>query len=479
MGLSRSGTLFLIGLLALIGLSLHPVAGVEAFVGALFAPARLLAELALPLRALSAKSVRASEAETQAAAEAERARSRALLIAAQEAAMPAEASLHRGRALVGAHVVQRMAKNRDRVILRHPADSGVAPGMPVVCGDVYVGRVVEIDARHPGTCLAELVTARGFRVGAVVDASDAEHESTPDFRASKAKATEPAEPARFVVGGVLGDARDRGTALHLSAQFPSDHEVKEGDLRVAEDDATDFARLADGFRLGRLEQVCPRGMDPRVDRLLPGVRPLVDYASGLSQLAIVCPPEMSTAGPVLAVDPFDAPSWIDARVLLAGDPSVLRVTRKLALRASSGVHAGAALSLGARFVGRVGCVGAWSADARLLADEGVSFHAMARVEGVDAPQALGLLVSLGADGDGVAFTWPATIPLDTSKPGPLQAEVWTAAGEPDVPPGLLVGTTTLPRGRGPLELHVKPAQDPHDALHFAVWRGREKVTEAP
>jgi hypothetical protein len=182
---------------------------------------------------------------------------------------------------------------------------------------------------------------------------------------------------------------------------------------------------------------------------------------------------------VLAVDPFDTEAWLDARVLLAGDPSSLRVTRKLALRASSGVRAGAALSLGARFVGRIGSVSTWSADARLLADQGVSFHAMARVEGVDAPQALGLLVSRGPDGDGIELTWAATIPLEAAKNGAVQAEVWTAAGEPDVPPGLLVGTTTLPRGRGPFVLHVKLAQDPRDAQRFSVWRGRENKAESP
>jgi hypothetical protein len=109
----------------------------------------------------------------------------------------------------------------------------------------------------------------------------------------------------------------------------------------------------------------------------------------------------------------------------------------------------------------------------------LSFHALAHIEGVDAPQALGLLVSLGPDGSEVAFEWPATVPLDVAKTGALQAEVWTAAGEPDVPPGLLVGTTTLPRGRGPFVLHVKLAQDPRDALHLSVWRGRESREESP
>ena len=119
-------------------------------------------------------------------------------------------------------------------------------------------------------------------------------------------------------------------------------------------------------------------------------------------------------------------------------------------------------------------------DARLLADVGVSFHAMAHVEGVDAPQALGLLVSVGLDADSnVAFTWPATIPLDLEKAGSVRAEVWTAAGEPDVPPGLLVGVTTLPRGRGPFVLHVALAQDARELLRCSVWRGRENRTESP
>jgi hypothetical protein len=452
-GLSRSGTLFLIGLLALIGLSLHPVAGVESFVGVVFAPARVLAELALPLRFVGAKRVQAAELETLAAAEGERARSREVLLAAQAASMPAEAALMRGRALVGAHVIGREEKNADRVLLRYPVDSGISAGMPVVCGDVFVGRVIEVDPRERGQCRAELVTARGFRVGAVVDGGGSQA---------------PVGGARFVVGGVLGDARDRRIGLHIAAAIPSDPTVTRGDLRVAEDESAGDGRLADGFRLGRLEPVVLRGMDPK--RPLLGVLPLLDYESGLGQVAIVCPPQMSTAGPVLAIDPFDEDAWMDARVLLAGDPSPRRGTRKLAV-SGSGVREGAALSVGARFIGRVGSVSTWSADARLLADAGVSFHAMARIEGVADPFALGLLVSQGVEGDEVAFAWAATIPLGEGE-GEVAVEVWTAAGEPDVPPGLLVGTTVLPRGSGPFVLKVRVAQDVDGLLHCSVWRER-------
>jgi hypothetical protein len=266
--------------------------------------------------------------------------------------------------------------------------------------------------------------------------------------------------------------------MHLAAQFPEDREQKSGDLRVAEEEiagaAHDDAHLADGFRLGRLEPVSVRDVE------LLGVVPLLDYVSGLSQLAIVCPPQMSTAGPVLALDPFDEAAWVDARVLLAGDPSPRRGTRKLALRASSRVRAGAALAVGPRFVGRVEDVSAWSADARLLSDAGASFHAMARVDGIEAPITLGKLVSRGADGaDAVALEWAATIPVAEGRGAPVRAELWTAAGEPDVPPGLLVGTALLPRGRGPFVLHVVLAQDPRDALHLAAWRGRKIETEAP
>ncbi len=479
MGLSRSGTLFLIGLLALIGLSLHPVAGVESFVGVVFAPSRCLAELALPLRLVGAKSVRAAEVETLALVESERERSRALLLAAQAAAMPAETALLRGRALVGAHVVGREPKNVDRVLLRYPQDSGVGAGMPVVCGDVYVGRVIEVDPREPGVCRAELVTARGFRVGAVVDAADRVlAEAGTGGGEKRISQTQVGGGARFVVGGVLGDARDRKIGLHLAAQIPSDPSVVRGDVRVAEDESAGDARLADGFRLGSLEPVVLRGMDPK--RPLTGVSPLLDYESGLGQVAIVCPPQMSTAGPVLAIDPFDENAWIDARVLLAGDPSPRRGTRKLAISEGSGVLAGAALSVGARFIGRIGKVNVWSADARLLADAGVSFHAMARIEGVAEPFALGLLDSLGTDGQGgVAFRWPATIPVSVGGDGAVQVEVWTAAGEPGVPPGLFVGTTELPRGGGPFVLHVRLAQDANELVHCSAWRGHDKRTETP
>jgi hypothetical protein len=279
--------------------------------------------------------------------------------------------------------------------------------------------------------------------------------------------------ARFVVGGVLADAQDPAV-LRLAAQFPSDRDCTGGELRVSEDADSGEGRLADGFRLGSVEPVTIRGA--RLFR----VRPLLDYKSGLNAVAIVCPPQMSTAGPVLALDPFDPAAWIDARILLAGDASPLRTTRKLALSASSGVRVGAALAIGARFVGRVERVGPWTADARLLFDEGTSFHAMARTAGGDAPVILGLVASRGSDGgSGVWLEWPAAIPMSGADGPPVAAEIWTAAGEPDVPPGLFVGTTELPPGRGPFRLHVQLAQDPRNALRVHVWRGREAEGGGP
>lgn len=463
MGLSRSGTLFLIGLLVLIGVSLHPVAGVEAVVDRLFAPARILGELALPFRFLGVSSVRAAQAENETASAAERERSRAVLLASQAAAMPVDAALQRDRALVGAHVIGRPERNRDRLRLRFNVDAGVGAGMPVVCGDVFVGRVAELDPRHPGECLADLVTLRNFRVGAVVE---------QELGATSA-------PARFIVGGILEDTRGKHPTLHLAAQFPSDHAVRAGDLRVSEEASSPDERLADGFRLGRLEPVELRGFgSTRLDPL--GVRPLIDYESGLNALAIVCPPQMSTAGPVLAVDPFDPAAWIDARILLAGDVSPLRATRKLALGSSSGVRAGSAVAIGARFVGRVDRVGAWSCDARLLADPGTSFHALARTSAAEAPVILGKVVSCGCDSAGdVRLEWQAAIGISGAEGTRVSAEVWTAAGEPDVPPGLLVGTTELPCGSGPFRLAVHPAQDARSILRVRVWRGRASSGDLP
>jgi hypothetical protein len=452
-GLSRSRTLLLIGLLVLIALSLHPAASVESILARLFAPTRFVAELARPLWWFGAREVRAAEQAGTSEFEHDVARSRDVLLAAQRGALPSDPALTRGRALLSAHVIARLARKKDELVLRFPANAGVAVGMPVVYGDVYVGRISSLDAERPGEGTATLVTASNFRVGGEVD--DGEHKGS------------------YVVGGLMRKSRNDERGLQLLAQFPSDRSIRSGLVRVREDAASPEARLADGYRLGQLVSRGGRGVNVLT------VEAAIDYEWGLNHVAIVCPPQMGTAGPVLAVDPFDATAWIEARALLAGDASIDRRTRKLSIGSQSGARAGAAIGIGARFVGRVIDVSAWSSDASLFGDPGVAVSALAVVDGVAAPIALGHLVSLGVDtNDGsVLVRWKPIGAVRAEGEAARNAELWTAAGERDVPPGLLIGTTSLPSGAGPFTLRVRAAVDAQRLLHLRVWRGPEIAGE--
>jgi cell shape-determining protein MreC len=450
-GLSRSGTLFLIGLLVLIALSLHPMASVETSLAWAFSPARLLSELARPFAWLSRSEVAAAEGGALAAFPSERERSHALLFAAQAGAMPVDPSLTTGRAAVACQVIGRFQKNRDRLRLRYALDSGVTAGSPIVNGDVFVGRVIELDPGKPGECLAELVTAKDFRVSCVVEGSN--------------------PIARFVVGGVLGKARKEAAGLHLAVQYPSDRAVVTGLVRVLEEVGSREARLADGFLLGALGSVDVDGTQ------LFGISAPLDFEFGLAHLAILVPPERGTAGPVLPIDPFEASSWIDARVILAGDPTPMRDTRRLALTTSSGVGPGAALAIGARFVGRLERVGPLDSDARLLADPGLAFSALARIEGVATPIPLGRLIARGRDGERIVFECSREFSKDERRDAPIPVELWTAAADPDLPPGLLVGAAELDLSTTPCTLRVQPAADAGSLQHVRVWRGRAQPLE--
>src|SRR6185295_14616086 len=116
--LSRSRTLSLVALAALIGLSLRPNVKVESAFEWAFTPARILAELSAPLRWLSVRDVRAAEASIAERAEAERAQSLALLASEQEHATPIEPALRAGRGFLHAQVVEPGDQPRESVVIR-------------------------------------------------------------------------------------------------------------------------------------------------------------------------------------------------------------------------------------------------------------------------------------------------------------------------------------------------------------------------
>jgi hypothetical protein len=88
-------------------------------------------------------------------------------------------------------------------------------------------------------------------------------------------------------------------------------------------------------------------------------------------------------------------SWLQVRATSGGEPSLEREGLVIGAGSWNGASEGAALVIGARLVARVERAGALSSDACTLGDPGFSVHALARIDGRDAPLALGRLVSLG------------------------------------------------------------------------------------
>jgi hypothetical protein len=334
--------------------------------------------------------------------------------------------------------------------------------MPVVCGDFYVGRVA---SRSAGEGVVDLVTGPDFRVGAEVAVADS---------------------TLLVVGGVLPRGRPGEGAsrdLLLAVHCPSVPDLAAGEVRVREIDpigGDPYASLADGFLLGTLERV------QRDRSSLLAVRPGLDYSGGLYQMAIVCPAENQSAGPDLARDPFDDAAWIDVSLTLQGDPTFWRESRVVRSGRDADLVDGAALELGGNYVGCIARAGRGSSSARLLGDAGHTISALASP--VDAggnpagpPIAIGRLISYGRDrASGEVFLrWEAAIPLpEEGDAEGVPAALYTAAGQRAVPPGLRVGWTLLPRGRGPFLLRVRQEEEGLQLVHVRAFRDPARPARA-
>lgn len=473
MGPSRFKTLCVIVFLFLAAVSLRPWRELDAAFERAFEPARLLGNLAVPVSWLARSEVRAAETALLSGEEARRADGRAVLLSAQSRAAPREGVLARGRGLVHAEVFDRPSENLDRVFVRYAAGSRVEPGMPVVCGDFYVGRV---HSRSAGEAVVDLVTGQDFRVGAAVEGA---------VRGADAQAAGGDQPL-LVVGGVVprgrpgeGGSPDRLLAVHC----PSIPDVVAGEVRVREVDpigGDPYAALADGFLLGSLERA------QRDRSSLLAVRPGLDYSGGLYQMAIVCPAENQSAGPDLARDPFDEAAWIDVSLTLQGDPTFWREGRIVRSGRDRDLVDGAALELGGNYLGCIARVGRSSSSARLLGDAGHEISALASPVDADGnpagpPIAIGRLISFGRDrGSGEVFLrWEAAIPLPEEDGAEgVPAVLYTAAGQRAVPPGLRVGWTLLPRGRGPFLLRVRQEEDGLALVHLRAWRDPARAVAA-
>ena len=458
MGLTRKRTLSLVAFVALVVASLRPVPWVERVAGWALVPARVLAELGLPVSWLRAGEVRAAEKELSGGLAEGRARCAEVVRLDRASARPRSEELRAGRTLMQAEVVGRPDRRKDRVVLELAPEAELREGLPVVRGDHYVGRVEsvpEVPLGAPRRAVVALVTGSAFRIGARVlepgPAGGPAGAATGDTRGAATG------DARGDVGLVVGGLAPRvpgENALLLAAHKPSRRRVGSGRVVVHDRDALieeDLARLADGYALGELEEARIAGSRVVV------VRPGLDYRDGLTQLVVLGPGAVER-DVALEHDPFDERDWLWADVAFPGGPSFWREGRKLGIGRARGVEDGAAVIFGARLVGRVLRAHLASADVALLGDRGLVLSGLARVEGRADPLPLGRLTVLGRTRDGtIRLAWDALVPFEG--PHPARAEVFTGSGLAGVPRGLFVGSVVLPVGPGPhvLELADVPA----------------------
>lgn len=451
-------TLVLVAALAL--LALRPVPLVEAGLDWLLIPARGLAELSAPLGWFQSRDALAADPQRKRVRELERERHELLERVVLDSAQPSDPRLveRLGElSWIRAEVVERHAREPDRIVIRVEDASFLRHGQPVVSGDSFVG-TVDLragDAQRLRQRLVDvrLITERDARIGARV-------ERPPSDPAGSQTLVGSADPAasRMVVGGLAPRQR-----LRLDVHNPSDRTVHSGRVVVDEPDPrAGLTYLAHGFLLGELvnEPYLAQDAAPgEPARMVLGVAPRLDYATGLYQVLVLA--ERDTAPPssdVPKVDVLDDGGWLPARLYLRGETSPWREGRKLALGRRHGVRIGAALASGTRLAGRVMRAGLWTADVALVGDLGFAIPVVALLHSAEppVPHVLGRLVGFGRQVGGVVrFRWSATLELSPDLGPAVQATLWTGSGEAGVPRGLLLGEALLPTGPGPHWIDVQ------------------------
>jgi len=470
---ARRRTAYFVLLVICAVLSLRPVPSVSAAIELLFVPTRLVAELVAPLTWMRSGEVRAAERRLDEEARRMRREAAQLLASEQKGALPSDPELLAGRRRIHGEVVRRGRENLDRVEVRVASSAGITAGLPVVTGDHFVGRVARIDGEDPLLVHVDLVTARGFFIGASV--------ARTDWRGRDV-----GERVDLVVGGLATEVPSEEDQHHLALHNPSLRGIESGQVRVHEPAAFDpeLARLSAGYLLGELRWA----EDASGNRLYLIESPL-DFQSGLFQvLVLTALDEPASVGGEeaarLELDTFVADAWVPARALTRGDLTVAREGRRLGVGSLSGVDTGNAVALGAHLVGRIGEVGPVSADLVSLGDPGLRLAVLAEVDGEPRPRPLGELLALGrlrSTGE-LRFRWTCRVDIGSGTPGErVPARLYTGSGEDGVPRGLFLGTCELPTARGTHELSV--LQDPavSELGRVFVWRGhgRAAVEETP
>lgn len=443
-------SLFLAALCGCAWLSLRPDARLEGWLDVALTPTRALSELCAPWRWLRLRRVGAAEEQFAQRADREYVQRRALYEAQRLAALPTNPELSFARRFVHAEVVGRRSAHFDLLVVRLDSDScaGLARGMPVCAGDVFVGRLAELGVeQQPGLAWVELVTSSRFAVGARVPSDGARAE------------------VRCVVGG-LAEVSRADLGLFLAVSSPSAPVWPVGAARVDESlsPLARFAVESNGFLLGSPQ---PSGDGEWV------LQPLVDYSSGLYELVIAAPADIDRPPDRPNEDELSDGRWRLARATSVGEPSAARDGFELGLGRWGGALDGAALVSGARLVGRIAHAGTTSSDARRIGDPGFSVHVLARVEGRAAPVVLGRMIALRRRAGGIEFLWPAPLGIaPLAGETHVRATLFTGSGDELVPRGLLLGEALLPTRPGPHVVLLEPGVD-------ASSLGRVWVRSAP
>ena len=465
MNLFRSRTLLLVMGLGLATLALRPFPPAERALAIALVPCRALVELVVPVEWLAVRRALAAEPSSTVDPAGELARHAALERMVLDSALPDRFAIPSGAGAAHGEVVGRDARDLDRVRVRVEGGRGLVPGLPVVSGDWFVGIVRAVDERPDDTgsdLWVQLVTDQDERIAARVEAAD-------DVAAGEEGGFASGEGAGSTCRLVAGGLAPRADAVWLDVHNPSRREVRSGRVLVDERESLGgrYTALANGAWLGELTSERVEGQD------LLGIRPGLDYGSGLYQVLVLHPEGMvRTVGPEVPVVLEDG-LWKRARRFLRAQPTPWRDGVWVGLGRADGVRPGAAVVAGARLCGRVGEVGVERSSVLELGDPGLALAGLAvvRRDGREAPFVMGRIEGRGRTEDGAfLFDWEATVPIEGAADGPpIPAELWTGSGEPGVPRGLWVGTTELPRGPGPHRIVVRP---PVGMARAGGWRVR-------
>ena len=454
MAVSRSRTLYfgLAGALAVV--AVRPIGIVDDVIDVAVLPARVLGELALPLTFWHERVAYAGNSIDDTVRVREQFEREALEHAVFDSALSRRFDLPTGVRGLHGEVVARARNDLDRIVVRVASDPALRPGLPVVSGDYFVGIVEAVPAADGLDWVeieVQLVTDADARIGGLID---------EDQRG---------ESCQLVVGGLA----PRSDRIDLDLHNPSNRGSEAGSILVYEaPELVDGPSwLANGFMLGELYFE----RDERATRR--GVRPGLDYQTGLYQVLVLMPEEVESQR--VGALPSFPDDWEPVRFMLRADPSAWRDGRKLSIGRLQGIDVGAAVASGIRMIGRVAHSSWLSADVRLVGDRGFRVNALALIGDGESerPHVMGRVRSLGRDEHGdLLFEWPTVLPLEYGGGTDfVEARLFTGSGERGVPRGLLLGDAVLPTGPGPHVFSVRQPEGAREPVDLLVFRSTEGV----